>query len=413
MVNLNVSKISIVALSVAAGVLAPQAHAREGVIDFLKEGEIDLSLRHRVEVVDQDTFDRNATASTLQALLGYKSKKVGDFHVYGQFRYVTNFGTDKFNSTVNGRTDRPVVADPEAAEIDQGYLAYTGIPGTTITVGRRKLAWGNKRFVSKLVWRQNHRSFDGITLESKLSDRVDIKYSYAFNVNRAFTNDSPVGNFDANIHLANVNIDLGAIGKATVYGYSLDMNDPFALPLSTQTAGFNLTGKQPIGQGVKIGYTFEAATQRDIKDNPLDVSAEYLRIEPSLHVGAFQFRAGLEILGGDGTRGFQTPLALLHAFNGWADQFVVTPDNGLEDYYAEAKYRFNNTDSFLDGMNVTVAYHDFSSDVNGQHYGDEFDAAISKKLFGTVTALAKVAVYNADEFSTDTTKFWFQLSANF
>ncbi len=413
MVNLNLSKISVAALCVATGVVAPQASARDGIIDFLKEGELDLSLRHRVEIVDQDAFDRTASASTLQTLVGYKSAKLANFHVYGQFRYVTNLGTSNFNNTINGRTDLPVVADPEAAEIDQGYIAYTGIPGTLITVGRRKLAWGNKRFVSKLVWRQNHRSFDGVTLETKLSDRLDFKYSYAFNVNRAFTNDSPVGNFDANIHMANLDIDLGTIGKTTVYGYSLDMNDAFALPLSTQTFGANFTGKQAISQNVKIGYTLEGATQKDIKDNPFDVSVEYYRIEPSLQVGAFQFRAGLEVLGGDGTRGFQTPLALLHAFNGWADQFVVTPANGLEDYYAEAKYRFNNTDTFFDGMNVTVAYHDFSSDINGQHYGDEFNAAISKKLFGKVTALAKIAVYNADEFSTDTTKFWFQLSASF
>ncbi len=381
--------------------------------DFLTGGEIDLSLRYRLAVIDQDSFENTATASTLQTLLGVKSGKVNGFYVYGQLRNVTNVGTDRFNSTINGRTNFPVEADPEATEIDQGYLAYAGIKNTLITVGRRKLAWGNKRFVSKLAWRQNQRSFDGVTIESKLSDSIDFKYSYAFNVNRAFTNDSPVGNFDANVHLANLTYDLAGIGKTTLYGYSLDMNDAFAQALSTRTIGANFTGSQPIGDGVKFGYTVEIAHQKDIKDNPFDIGVGYFRVEPSLQVSNIKLRAGYEILGGNGERGFQTPLALLHAFNGWADQFVVTPANGLRDFYAEAKYKVSNTDTFLDGTNFTVSYHDFQSDIRDQSYGSEIDAAISTKLFGKVTALAKIAVYNADEFSTDTTKFWFQLSTSF
>ena len=34
----------------------------------------------------------------------------------------------------------------------------------------------------------------------------------------------------------------------------------------------------------------------------------------------------------------QTPLATLHAFNGWADMFLTTPANGLQDLYFRASY---------------------------------------------------------------------------
>ena len=34
---------------------------------------------------------------------------------------------------------------------------------------------------------------------------------------------------------------------------------------------------------------------------------------------------------GNGVKGFTTPLASLHKFQGWADKFTATPANGIED----------------------------------------------------------------------------------
>jgi len=47
---------------------------------------------------------------------------------------------------------------------------------------------------------------------------------------------------------------------------------------------------------------------------------------------------GYEVLEGNGAIGFATPLATLHAFNGWADMFLTTPANGLKDLYFRASY---------------------------------------------------------------------------
>ncbi len=50
---------------------------------------------------------------------------------------------------------------------------------------------------------------------------------------------------------------------------------------------------------------------------------------------------GYELLGSDdGVAAFQTPLATLHKFNGFADQFLVTPAGGLQDIYFYAKAGF-------------------------------------------------------------------------
>ena len=83
----------------------------------------------------------------------------------------------------------------------------------------------------------------------------------------------------------------------------------------------------------KFGWTLEAAHQRDHANNPLHFSHAYWLLEPALTVRDITARAGWEHLGGNGRHALQTPLATLHAFNGWADKFLVTPVNGLEDRY--------------------------------------------------------------------------------
>ena len=51
------------------------------------------------------------------------------------------------------------------------------------------------------------------------------------------------------------------------------------------------------------------------------------------------FRVGWERLSGSEREGqFQTPLATLHAFNGWADKFLSTPVNGIEDLYFRVRW---------------------------------------------------------------------------
>ena len=47
--------------------------------------------------------------------------------------------------------------------------------------------------------------------------------------------------------------------------------------------------------------------------------------------GIVTVKAAYESLEGNGARGFSTPLATLHAFQGWADVFLNTPADGVDD----------------------------------------------------------------------------------
>ena len=62
-------------------------------------------------------------------------------------------------------------------------------------------------------------------------------------------------------------------------------------------------------------------------------------------------------------KGFTTPLATLHKFQGWADKFLTTPANGLEDLYATASVTLKGVGA-LDTLGFIVSYHDYEAEAH-------------------------------------------------
>jgi hypothetical protein len=119
----------------------------------------------------------------------------------------------------------------------------------------------------------------------------------------------------------------------------------------------------------------------------------------------------MEILGGDGTIAFATPLATLHAFQGWADKFLTTPVNGIEDGYLRFAWRPSATGPF-ESINVSGFYHDFAADAGTADYGDEIDLSVAARS-GRTTLTLKYAAYEAEGLFTDTDKLWFSMDYAF
>ena len=182
-----------------------------------------------------------------------------------------------------------------------------------------------------------------------------------------------------------------------------------ALALSnadTQTYGARATTSLPLGKRAKLNLAASYARQSGWKQNPASYSADYFAAEAGLVHGGLGLTAGYELLGSDSGRAFQTPMATLHKFNGWADLFLTTPPAGLQDWYAGVGIKFPRVKA-LPGLNAAVSYHHFGSDVGSLHYGDEWDASLGFKV-KRVAVLAKFADYRADRFGSDTRKFWLQ-----
>lgn len=388
---------------------------------LIKEGGFFGEVRYRYEFVDQNgpaPVTDEAKAGTVRTNIGFKTGKYQDFQALLEAQIVQNVGANDFNDTVNGQTNFPVVADPDNEEINQAWLSWSGIEGAEIKLGRQDINLDNQRFIGTVDWRQNDQTFDSIVFNYSGIEKANLSYGYIGNVNRIFGDDNTLGDLDSTSHFANASYAFTDWLKVTGYGYLFEFDRLAAR--SSQTFGLRGTGKTQINENWSFAYEAEVATQSDRGNNTASYDEEYYHIAPSVSGYGFTFGAGYEVLGGDGANAFQTPLATLHKFNGWADKFLDTPAAGLEDAYVSASYKVTGLNKAVDGTTFTAVYHDFNGDESGD-FGSEFDASVGKSFelptelpFEKFNILVKYADYNADDTPyTDTQKFWLQVGVNF
>ncbi len=98
-------------------------------------GKINLNIRWRFEYVDQENKGI-AKGDPIRVRLGYLTPKFSGFQLFGEFEGNTPVFFDEYNSPRNGKTRYPIIADPAVAELNQGWLSYSGVPDTTIKAGR-------------------------------------------------------------------------------------------------------------------------------------------------------------------------------------------------------------------------------------------------------------------------------------
>jgi len=373
---------------------------------------VTIDERFRYEFVDQANRLKDAHAKTLRSRIGIITPRFHFTRLAVEFENVSEVGHDSFNNPLNGRVNRPVVADVKSNEINQLYLEYTGLPKTTLIGGRYRLNLDNQRFIGSVGWRQNDQTYDGVTVTNTSIPDVNLFYAYIGNINRIFSNDSPVGDLASNSHLFHATYSGIKNTKLKGYNYYLDISD--ADVLSSNTLGVSLSGKYPLGaRGLALHYYAEYAHQSDAGDNPNNYTADYYHIAPGISVFGLTVTGGYEVLGSDsGQVAFATPLATLHKFNGFADVFLVTPATGIEDWYVDVTYKLKGVKGplhFLNGLLLKARYHDFSSDVGNIDYGQEFDAYAKMPLGRGFYAEAKYADYNAAQFGVDVEKVIFGL----
>ena len=367
-------------------------------------------LRYRLETVDQDGIPRDATASTLRVKAGVVIGEWNGFSAKIEGEAIANVGAEKFNDTLNGKVQFPVVADPEDVVLNQAYVRWRHKGKIDAKVGRMAVNLDNQRWIGSVGWRQNDQTLDAAVITLTPVKGVSATYAHAWRVNRIFGPDSPGGIFRNNdVHLFHASYAAPVVGNITAYAYLLDI--PAAPGASSQTFGVRLSGKQDLG-GAKLLYTAEYARQSDYGPNPANFRHDYLLLEPGVSIGPVTAKFGYERLEGDGTTALQTPLATLHAFNGWADKFLGTPANGLRDVYGDIVIKATGP-KWLKGTIFRAVYHDYNSTRGSFNYGQEWDFLIVRKIGKHVSLSLKYANYNSDTFATDTKKFWFTTQLKF
>ncbi len=215
-----------------------------------------------------------------------------------------------------------------------------------------------------------------------------------------FGPDSPLGRYTGDSYLINVGYDT-PLGKLTAFEYLVDFAQAHAD--SCQTLGVRLAGVRVVG-ALQLAYDASYATQRGYSHNPLDYRDDYYTGELSGTFRHYTLGGGVEVLGSDGLKGFATPLATYHRFDGWDDKFLTTPLNGLERRYLTLGFAAKSLLG-LNSLTATATYQDFSAARLGAHYGAEIDLQLQGK-WRRFTGLLKFAHYAADRFATTTRKVW-------
>jgi len=293
-----------------------------------------------------------------------------------------------------------VVADPaDFAAINRFALINKSLERTTLTFGRQRIVLDDQRWVGNVGWRQHEQTFDGLRAQWG-NPKMKTDLTYAPQVNRVFGPDSPQGKWEGDVVLASFAYTL-PVGTLTLFDYYLDIDDVAAV--SSNTVGAKLVGSKPIGK-LTGTYSLAFAQQAEAGANAVDLDADYELVEGGLNFAKFGLGLGYELLGGDGTTAFQTPLATLHAFQGWADKFLTTPAAGIEDSYLRVSLPLGKRGRFT-SLAATAVFHDYNADAGSVHYGEELDLQFVART-ERMAFTAKYADYRADGLLTDTDKLW-------
>ncbi len=410
--DMKTASLNVLSLAIAGAVassFSSVAVAVEGadITEALTNGKAYADFRLRYEFVDQDNALDNAKGMTLRSRLGYKTGEVSGFSAGIEFEDSrTVLGVDDYNDT-NGHNagENSVIADPETTELDQAYIQYKN-DLVTAKAGRQVITMDNHRFVGHVGWRQDRQTFDGYSLKVTPMNNLSLDYAYLEQRNRIFGEEKDI---DSKDHLLNASYKT-PFGKLTGYAYLLE--EDTAAETSYDTYGVRFSGKADVNSDLKALYTLEYATQ-DAESSGADADADYMNLEAGAVFKGVTAKLGYEVLGSDdGDYGFSTPLATLHKFNGWSDQFLATPDEGLVDMSLTVSGK-------LAGLKLAAAYHEFEADDASStvdDLGSELDLLVSKKFTDNYSGGVKYAMYSAGDDGAgkvDTDKAWLWVSAKF
>lgn len=367
------------------------------LLEAISTGKPMTSFRLRYENVDQDGKSEQANAWTMRSLVGWQTKPFNNFSIAAQLINVAQFNHDFYDGTPNtfglststpaNKKNFPLVVDPDYTGINQLFIEWSGLPDTKVRVGRQFVKLDNVRFIGNVEYRQIMQVFDGIAIENKSIQNVEI-YAAHFEGLRRITSEYIN---DGNVDIAHVSWKHSPTESLTGYGYFQDMAKNGFNPNTTntttfggttfsnnssQTFGLRADGSRKINADWKALYTAEYAKQDNYHGGDDRIDAHYWRLGAGAGFGNWSVRLDRELLSSNnGMYGFQTPLATGHLFQGLGDSFLTTPKDGIKDTFLtlngkvldvqlSAEYHWLDSDN-----NFTAA----GSAANSNHYGKELD----------------------------------------
>ena len=365
------------------------------ISDQIGAGKLILEVRARYETVDQTrtaTLLDKADAFTVRTRLGWETAEFKGFKGLVEFEDVRQVGNEHYAVNVPGaataplngadKARYPIVNDPDVTELNRAQLTWTPSAALQVTAGRQRILLDDQRFVGNVGWRQDEQTFDAVRADVALG-RFKATYAYVTHINRIL---GELRDWDSDSHLFNATWSPAEALRLQGFVYALDFGN--SAVNSSITKGVKASGKTWLGL-YQLSYNATFARQSDYRHNTANFDLDYFSADLAGTFDIYTAKIAYESLEGDGTRGFTTPLATVHAFNGWSDAFVSPGGNksfvdGIEDlnFGLNIKPRFRATYFF--NTDIVARYHDFDDQRTGANLGHEWDlqftAAITAKL---------------------------------
>lgn len=405
------------ACGIAACGTAASAQAQAGdppadITAAIQAGTPIIELRPRFEFVDQDGRANEGEAFTLRTKLGWQTAVWENLQALVEFEDVRQLGSENHDTTLNGKTTYGQIFDPDVTELNRAQIVWTPASEYTLTLGRQRINLDDQRFIGGVAWRQDEQTFDAARIDADFG-RLDVTYAWIAHVNRIF---GEAQDWNSDSHIVHATYSVADPLKLAGFAYALNFTEPETTAVRNQSNlvyGVKASGKTWL-EDFKLDYAATIARQQDYGESLLDYELDYVSAEATLTWEEFAGRVNYEAFDGNGTRGFATPLATLHAFNGWSDAFIAngvkTTVDGLEDINAtftwSPRWRWDN----LFNLAFTARYHDFSAQRTGADLGQEWDLQATGAFTPQLSWLLKFADYDGPGVApapADRTKVWF------
>ncbi|WP_293676825.1 alginate export family protein [uncultured Phenylobacterium sp.] len=373
------------------------------ISDAIMGGKLLLEVRGRYESVDQKrtaVLTRNGESFTIRTRLGWETGDWNGFKGLVEFEDVRQAGPEHFQVQVPGATTPPlngaakarypIINDPDVTELNRLQLSWTPNAAFQGVVGRQRIVLDDQRFIGNVGWRQDEQTFDALRLDLA-HGRFKLFYAYVHHVNRVLGEQR---DWDSDSHLAQLTWSPAEQLRVQPFVYALDFSN--AAANSSLTKGVKASGKTWLGL-FQVAYSATWANQRDYNGNTPGYSLDYWGGDVAGTFDIWTARIAFESLEGNGVRGFTTPLATTHAFQGWSDAFVQPAGgnkgfvDGIEDLNFTLNVRPRFRWAYLFNIDVLVRYHDFNNQRTGAGLGREWNAQVQAALNPKLSAAIKYA----------------------
>ncbi|MDN3640756.1 hypothetical protein QWY82_18300 [Simiduia curdlanivorans] len=313
---------------------------------------------------------------------------------------------DEFSNGENFN-GKPVIPDVGGIDLNQALVRYSPTNRLQLSIGREAVNLGNERFVGTNSFWQNEQTLDMAGFKVDFASASNVSYRYVTNANRISGDEagkylSPsdsnfeqnnglrpaqfLGDHGHNTHLLFAEFKEWDYSRLQAYYLAIDIED--APALSNDTLGLRYEFKGRLNNLRTLAHAEYAFQERpDVDRNNM---IRYYNIGAGLGYRSSEISLNIETLGENSGTSFATPLASLHDFNGWSDQFLITPDGGLRDYSIQYIWRKNP-------WKIDARYHVFHADDNNARYGQEFDLDLSMNMSRNGTLLLRYADFIADD----------------